>query len=602
MNTAKKLDFKTLPQNFTPKVIPEIIKHARQMNEKQAIVYCRKAKPHLFETHRLVIRHFLPDDGRQIHLLAIDKESSPLRYSDHSWPTDLENCSKMAEYFSENMEFWAVLLKPDLNLIGLITFNSIDENGMADLGHVFHTAYIGQGYNAEAISLMVQYAFDKLSAKGVYAYNPLDWEPQIAPLRKIGMEVTKKFKASFIKDEQGNPIEFNGCRMEITKEMWERNTDKLPESYNPKKVPPILSMAESIKGAVCLPDNYMVTEHGIRKKSNVKMCPHSMAFPALMSATKTFMGLETNIRLMGDGKRKWFSDYDYFFHMGVSTEGFGLFFDLPHGVLQSDLWKGEPLKDCFAAEGLKYRLVADDTVKTKDAKLEKIKDTVCKHLFKDLPLIIFYNKNLYLFVMGYKDNGDTIIAYPFSDGQKSNVAYEMNKNSREYNNWDDDAFAIVLIDGITSPGNRKEIILRTLKKAYSMITETKQNFHDYGYGDYMYQSWMNYLNDDANYKRKADKLRHINPEKFDFAERRCFTAEFFTQAEEYLGSGALKEAAAAFQEIHNKMWEVHWLVSGKNKGKLLERETRDKIIAILRHCQALDKKAADNIRLVVERN
>ena len=124
MNTAKKLDYKTLPQGFTPKVIPGIIKLARQMNEKQATVYQgEENKPYLFETKRLVIRHFLKDDGRQLHLLAADKENSPLRYSDHPWPTDLENCSKMAEYFSGKSAFWAVLLKPDLNFIGLIVFN-----------------------------------------------------------------------------------------------------------------------------------------------------------------------------------------------------------------------------------------------------------------------------------------------------------------------------------------------------------------------------------------------------------------------------------------------------------------------------------------------
>lgn len=66
--------------------------------------------------------------------------------------------------------------------------------------------------------------------------------------------------------------------------------------------------------------------------------------------------------------------------------------------------------------------------------------------------------------------------------------------------------------------------------------------------------------------------------------------------------GSLKEASDAFGIIHDKMWEIHHMVTGENEGRLLERKTRDKIMEIFRHCQMLDHRAADNIKAVLDKH
>ena len=48
------------------------------------------------------------------------------------------------------------------------------------------------------------------------------------------------------------------------------------------------------------------------------------------------------------------------------------------------------------------------------------------------------------------------------------------------------------------------------------------------------------------------------------------------------------------------MWEINKMVSGENKERLLERETRNNIILILNQCKELDHKTADNIKIVLE--
>jgi hypothetical protein len=43
-----------------------------------------------------------------------------------------------------------------------------------------------------------------------------------------------------------------------------------------------------------IPENFMISERGVRKSA--RHCPHSMAFPAVMSALKAFMGLPQRLR------------------------------------------------------------------------------------------------------------------------------------------------------------------------------------------------------------------------------------------------------------------------------------------------------------------
>ena len=81
-----------------------------------------------FETERLIIRNFQSSDWNDIQVLAINKETSKFAKYDLTWPTSDEGCKKTAEFLSGTDFFWAVCLKEDGKLIGLIAFNRIDEN------------------------------------------------------------------------------------------------------------------------------------------------------------------------------------------------------------------------------------------------------------------------------------------------------------------------------------------------------------------------------------------------------------------------------------------------------------------------------------------
>ena len=345
-----------------------------------------------------------------------------------------------------------------------------------------------------------------------------------------------------------------------------------------------------------------VTERGVRKKDKLRIPGHAMGFPALMSGLKTFLGLNKRIEpCTKESFKAYLWDWDYYFHLAASTEGFGLFYDLPQAVLLNNYWNGEPLKDCFNVEGIEYRLVAEEAVASRDELLnvETIDSVVYEHLKKDLPVIIFYKSNLYLLVTGICEKNMQLLAFPFADGSVGNKAYEIQKNSRLYQNWKEDISSVVLIDGICEPYSREEIVIKALKRGYEMLTETKPTYYEYGFGDNLYKNWIEFLQDDNNFKTKKDKKRFVSPEDVDMAERRIFVAEFFNEAEDYLGKGVLRDAIDSFYQIHSLMMQMQSLTSRNNDGKLLEKATREQVIEILKKCREMDHRAADCIKQVI---
>jgi RimJ/RimL family protein N-acetyltransferase len=239
MNTVKKIEFENLPQDFSPHTLPEILKLAKKIKGDIALIYERLNKPFFMETDRLIIRRFTAEDAEAVLALSLDRMQSSMKNFDHQWPTDLEGCKNAAAYFAGEDIYYAVCLKTSMKLIGFIAYNSVDDNGILDLGHVWHTAYQDNSLDTEALSLMTQYAFEKLGVNGVTAGNPLECEEQIAPLKALGMEITDTFTGSLVNDDKGNPIEFTGCVMLITREQWEASN---PKGYSPKNKPEILNM------------------------------------------------------------------------------------------------------------------------------------------------------------------------------------------------------------------------------------------------------------------------------------------------------------------------------------------------------------------------
>ena len=182
------------------------------------------------ETERLILRAFTPEDWPGIQELAKDFAASDAAIYDHAWPTSEEGCKGAAGYFVNRKGLsWAVCLKADQRLIGYISYNGVDENQQLDLGHLFHSEFYCDDYDTEALGRLIDHAFTHQDIQSIHGDNAEDWAVQLASLKKLGFRLKPPppgpvRKASFHKDEHGNPIEFVGCRMEIAKEDWLRRS------------------------------------------------------------------------------------------------------------------------------------------------------------------------------------------------------------------------------------------------------------------------------------------------------------------------------------------------------------------------------------------
>ncbi len=175
------------------------------------------------ETEKLLIRNFKPDDWKQIQALAINKETSDGAKYDLTWPTSDDESLKMTEFLSAADFFWAACLKENEEIIGLIAFNSIDENRTLDLGHVFHTKYMREQHiMTEALRRMVQYAFDELEIDRITTHNAADWKGQTEPLYRIGMKKTGEWTGPSPSDSDTSPIQIKRLNLGITREEWDR--------------------------------------------------------------------------------------------------------------------------------------------------------------------------------------------------------------------------------------------------------------------------------------------------------------------------------------------------------------------------------------------
>jgi RimJ/RimL family protein N-acetyltransferase len=174
------------------------------------------------ETERLVIRRFAPDDWADIQKLATDLASSEAAKYDHAWPTSEEGCKGAADYLSKHGCFWAVCPKNGEAIIGLVSFNNVEDDGRLDFGHLFLREFARDDLDTEAIACAMDHAFAVLDVDCIVCRNAVEWTAQLAPLNTLGLRVEGEGKASFHQDEDGNPIEFMGCEMEITRDEWLR--------------------------------------------------------------------------------------------------------------------------------------------------------------------------------------------------------------------------------------------------------------------------------------------------------------------------------------------------------------------------------------------
>lgn len=155
----------------------------------------------LLETERLILREILPSD--EMAIFRLDSNPNVHQYLGNNPISSREESSKSIkhirqQYIQNGIGRFAVVLKETNEMIGWsgIKFITETENNhinFYEIGYRFIEEYWGKGYAFESAKAWLDYGFNKMKIKKIYASANKENAASIKILKKIGMQQVSEF-------------------------------------------------------------------------------------------------------------------------------------------------------------------------------------------------------------------------------------------------------------------------------------------------------------------------------------------------------------------------------------------------------------------------
>jgi len=146
----------------------------------------------MMETTRLKLRSFELADATRAQELAGDYEISrttlhvPHPYPDGAAESWIQSLHEAAE--NGRAHGFAVTLKSDGSLLGVVSLGIAKEHQRAELAYWMGRPFWGQGYTTEAAGRMLEFGFNDLSLNRIFAFAFTDNPASTRVMEKIGMK------------------------------------------------------------------------------------------------------------------------------------------------------------------------------------------------------------------------------------------------------------------------------------------------------------------------------------------------------------------------------------------------------------------------------
>ena len=187
------------------------------------------------KSERLNIRSFESKDGESLYEYLSDKDV--VRYEPHDVFTRKMSYDE-ASRRADDKNFYAVCLQNG-KLIGNLYFAKGDFDTW-ELGYVFNKHYWGNGYAEESARALLEYGFENMNVRRVFAQcNPIN-EASWRLLERLGMrrEATHLSNVYFSCDENGKPIWIDTYEYAILKDEYIKQNakDTFIETFKTKSI------------------------------------------------------------------------------------------------------------------------------------------------------------------------------------------------------------------------------------------------------------------------------------------------------------------------------------------------------------------------------
>lgn len=147
-----------------------------------------------FETNRLILRRFTPDDWGDLYEYLSMKDV--LKYLPE-WDCNEEACKSISIERAQGDTYWAVVLRNTDKMIGHVELHKVYNPAFCiyEIGYVFNPQYQGQGYAAEACCRIMQHGFEDLNVHRIIA----TCDPENIASWKLMERLNMRREAHFIK-------------------------------------------------------------------------------------------------------------------------------------------------------------------------------------------------------------------------------------------------------------------------------------------------------------------------------------------------------------------------------------------------------------------
>ena len=150
----------------------------------------------IFETERLIIRHFELRDIEHAYQMNLDKEVS--RYTGDGGVVDRNEIERrikdhvLGDYKKHGYGRFAVELKSTGEFIGFTGLKYLEDMDEVDIGFRFKRAHWGKGIATESVLPCLEYGFNVLKLKRIIAMVLPENIGSVNVLKKIGMTYEKE--------------------------------------------------------------------------------------------------------------------------------------------------------------------------------------------------------------------------------------------------------------------------------------------------------------------------------------------------------------------------------------------------------------------------
>ena len=155
-----------------------------------------KAMKIILETEHLLLRELTQEDYPMLSAILQDSQTMYAYegpFSDEETQAWLER--NLKRYNEDGFGLWAVVLKETRIMIGQtgLTWQSIGNTKVLEIGYLFNRAYWGKGYATEAAIACKHHAFSVLNAQEVYSIIRDTNSASMHVAMRAGMQVRTRF-------------------------------------------------------------------------------------------------------------------------------------------------------------------------------------------------------------------------------------------------------------------------------------------------------------------------------------------------------------------------------------------------------------------------